>query len=172
MTIRENTPIRRTRVVAPSGEVQTNDMEIGQGPARVMHSTGDASESLSSGTIELTNEPIDSERIAMLAFFEEPVTIRIAETTDPNAAPVFEITVNGRTELFKRGETKTVKRYFVDRMLRLKQTRFEQRDATASDGSKDIVYDPRTSLLYDFAIVRDTNPVGESWHKHVLAEQG
>lgn len=177
MTTRENTPIRRSQardhVAAPTGETMTSDMEVGQSPDRLLKSRGNASGALSDNVIERVSEQaLDDDHTEMLAFMAEPVTVRIAVSTDPNAEQVFEIIVNGRTELFRRGETKTVPRYYVDRMLRMKETRYKHREVMNQSGDRDVVYDGQTALKYDFSIVRDMNPLSESWYRHTLAEQG
>jgi hypothetical protein len=111
----------------------------------------------------------DPEKLANLAFMAELVTIRPATSTDPNAEQVFEITVNGKTELFRRGHEKTVHRYYVDLIARLKVTSFKDREVTNDEGIKQILHDPTTALKYDFAMIRDPNPMGESWLKATLA---
>jgi hypothetical protein len=114
----------------------------------------------------------DPEKLAMLAFMDELVTIRPATSTDKNAEQIFELTINGKTELFKRGEPKTVKRKYVDLMARLKVTAYTQRDAVGADGERQILNDPHTALKYDFAMLKDSNPLGESWLKATLAMPG
>lgn len=129
--------------------------------------------SLDPGVIEKVSEqPFDSEKMAMLAFMNEPVTIRVATSTDRNAEQCFELNINGRAEFFRRGETKTVKRFFVDRLMRLKVTVFGQESVINKEGIKSYIYPSSTGLKYDFAIVRDDNPLGASWEKAVLAERG
>jgi hypothetical protein len=156
-----------------SKAVETSQKEIGQGNARLMKSTGDAVDSLEkSEHVKVMEQPYDDEKMAMLAFMNEPVTIRIATTTDKNAPQVFEINVNGQLEFFRRGETKTVKRYIVDRMMRLKQTVYSQKEVINTEGIKEYLHIPHTGLLYDFSIVRDPNPLGPSWERAVLAEPG
>ena len=108
----------------------------------------------------------------MLAFLNEPITIRIGTSTDKNAEQCFEININGRLEFFRRGETKTVKRYFVDNMLRLKQTVYTQKEVINAEGIKDILNIPHTALKHDFAVVRDDNKLGASWLNAVMAEAG
>lgn len=114
----------------------------------------------------------DPEQVAMLAFMEELVTIRPATSTDKNAEQVFEITINNRTELFKRGVPKTVRRCYVDLMARLKVTSYTQREVLNPEGIKQVLNDPHTALKYDFSMVEDRNPLGESWLKHTLAMAG
>ena len=159
-------------VLKTAGE-STEQMEIGQGQSRLLKSSGAAKDALDKPVIERTGDhPLDHERIAMLAFMNEPVTIRIGQTTDKNAAQVFEININGNMEFFRRGETKTVKRHFVDLMLRLKETAYSQKEVINAEGIKDILHVPRTGLKYDFSIERDDSPHADSWKRAVLAEAG
>lgn len=156
-----------------SKTLETSQLDIGQGSERLMKSTGDAKQSLEPNLIaRVGDHPLDQEKLAMLQFLNEPITIRIGTTTDKNAEQCFEININGKLEFFRRGETKTVKRYFVDHMLRLKQTVYTQKEVVNAEGIKDILNIPHTALKYDFSIERDTNPLGESWKRAVLAEAG
>ncbi len=151
----------------------SKDMEIGQGNERVLKSAGPAAEALEPSLIVKANEqPYDGEKMAMLAFMAEPIEIRIGTTTDKNAEQCFEININGRLEFFRRGETKTVPRFIVDRLLRLKETVYTQKEVVNAEGVKDIVNIPHTALKYDYAITRDDNPLGKSWERSVLAEAG
>ncbi len=121
---------------------------------------------------KVSDQPLDSEKIQMLAFMNETVTVRIATSTDKNAEQCFELNINGKAEFFRRGETKNVKRFFVDRLMRLKQTVYGQELVINKEGIKSYVYPPSTGLKYDFAIIRDDNPLGKSWERAVLAERG
>lgn len=161
----------RVPAVAPSKPiVDTTDDKAGQDFPREMKSTGPAADSLQVARQEIVDRPVDSEQMLMLAFFNEPVKVRMATSSDKNAEQVFELNINGRLELFKRGEEKTVPRYFVDRLARLKETSFTQREVVNAEGIKQIVYDPHTALKYDFAVIRDDHPRGADWLKHVLQE--
>lgn len=156
--------------VINSNTIDSQEMDVGQIGSRTMSSTGDAGSALSESVIEPVDRPIDNDKMAMLAFMAEPVTVRIATSTDPNAEQVFELNINGRLELFRRGETKTVPRYFVDRLARLKVTGYTQRETVNNEGIKDIVYDSHTGLKYDFAVIRDDHPRGAEWLRYTLAE--
>jgi len=151
--------------VAPEGGVDTVGQEIGQSPDRTIDKIP--------GRIDRVAEhEYDGEKLAMLAFMAEPITIRIATSTDKNAEQVFELNINGRCELFRRGETKTVARYFVDRLARMKVTTFGQKEILNSEGEKQIIYPPHTAIKYDFSVSRDDNRRGDSWLRAVLAEAG
>lgn len=155
-----------------SGALETVDQEIGQGSERVLRSTGPASKALDENVIQRASEFMDPEKMAMLAFMNEDVTIRIATTTDKQAAQVFETNVNNTPTLFQRGGTYTVKRYVVDHLMRLKETSYTQKEVLDAEGIRQFVHTPHTALKYDFAIIRDDNPLGKSWERAVLAEPG
>jgi hypothetical protein len=147
--------------------VPMSEQEIGQQETRTMESMNEPKV-----IAKVSDQPLDSEKIQMLAFMNETVTVRIATSTDKNAEQCFELNINGKAEFFRRGETKNVKRFFVDRLMRLKQTVYGQELVINKEGIKSYVYPPSTGLKYDFAIIRDDNPLGKSWERAVLAERG
>lgn len=161
-----------TNPVIVGKALESADQQVGQDAPRTLKSTGDAKDALEAAGFEVVDRPLDPEKMAMMAFMDELMTIRIATSTDKNAEQVFELNINGKLEFFRRGESKTVKRYFVDRLARLKETGYAQREVVNSEGIKDIVHDSRTGLKYDFAVIRDDHPRGADWLKHVLAEGG
>jgi len=122
--------------------------------------------------IQVADRMPDPEKAAMLQFMEELVTIRIATTTDKNAEQVFELTINGRTEFLRRGETKTLPRKFVDLLARLKVTSYVQQEVINREGEKQFVNVPHTGLKYDFALVQDAHPQSADWLKATLALPG
>lgn len=114
----------------------------------------------------------DREKAANMAFMNEKVTIRVATTTDKNAEQVFELNINGNAEFFRRGELKTCRRFFVDHMARMKVTSYTDREVFNAEGIKQVLHEPHTANKYDFAMVRDDNPMGENWLKATLAMGG
>lgn len=150
----------------------TAEQVPGQGIERTLSSTGDARTALEPNLIVPASEYLDPEKMATLAFMNEPVTIRIGTTTDKNAAQVFETNINGNLTFFRRGATLTVKRYVVDHLLRMKETVYSQQEVTNAEGIREFVHIPHTALKYDFSIVRDDNPMGKSWERGVLADPG
>lgn len=147
--------------------IPMSEKEIGQQEARTLASMDELKV-----VQPVSDQPFDEEKMLMLQFMNEPVTIRIATSTDKNAEQCFELNINGKAEFFRRGETKTVKRFFVDRLLRLKQTVYGQDMVVNKEGIKSYVYPASTGLKYDFAITRDDNPLGKSWERAILAEPG
>ena len=113
---------------------------------------------------------VDHEKIEMLKFMEEPVTIHILDSADKNADQIFQVSVNGRTKLFERNKTYTVKRKYVETLLRARPVQYTQKKLDVRDVSdgvnayKDV---GRRGLRYPFTIVEDKNPRGIEWFKHV-----
>ncbi len=161
-------------VAAPSGVLSQAEFDdIGQQDNRLLRSTGDSSEALDKAVLKQVSEgPMDTDYVEMMAFLREPVEIQIAENGDERAEQVFEVNVNGDLRFFRRGEIKTVPRYIVDRLLRMLETRYRQKEVVNAEGIKDILHIPVTTLKYDFAITRDSNPLGRSWAQHVRNEIG
>ena len=165
----------KNHIAAPSGAQHTDDTEVGVQPARLMKSTGDASESMdpaSANFAKIIDSPMDSDWIADMAFMAEMVEIMVPTTEDPQADNVFEININGRAFCFLRGENKTVPRYVADHMLRMKKTIYVQKPVINADGVKDILNEPRTSLKYPFMMVRDASPHSQAWFKFTSAQRG
>ncbi len=107
----------------------------------------------------------------LLAFMEEPVTIRMHEARTPEDEDIFAIWVNGRAEMFKRGETKTVKRYYVERLLTAKVTTYKQKKIfDAQTGMHNYQEVPHTVLRHNFSVTHDANPHAASWLAHLQAQ--
>jgi hypothetical protein len=149
----KNNPVIRSKTI------ETQEQVIGQANDR--HFVGNQ---LSDNKVVLAteNDLLDHDKLANLAFMDEKVTIRPATSTDPNAEQVFEITINGKSELFRRGEAKTVRRCFVDRMCMLKETVFDCK-LVDKEGERQYIYPQTTGLKYDFSMLRDDNPKGADW---------
>lgn len=138
---------------------------------RVMKSTGLASEALEPRIIQAVDGPADPEKLSNMAFMNEPVEIYVHETSDPKDAPVFDVSVNGRREFFKRGETKVVKRMYVDVLASRKVTTYTQKRIQNADGIMEDVQIPRSAPAFPFSVQRDDNPAGRSWLKYVQTQQ-
>lgn len=152
--------------------IDTGDLEVAQNEARIQHSDAKIGEkSLDDPSMpEFDARPVNDEKLAMLAFFNEDIDVRIATTSDKQADQVFEIIVNGKINFFRRGEKKTVKRYIVDHLARMKLTTYSQQEVINDKGEKSIANIPTTSLKYDFSVERDPHPRGKDWLRSVLAE--
>ena len=105
-----------------------------------------------------------------MAFANEMVTVMVHESTDKLAHPFPEVSVNGRVQRFVRGNEQQVKRYFVEKLARLKQTTFSNVKTKDVDGEDVYRYPSHTGLLYPFVVVNDSER-GKQWLKQVLAEK-
>jgi len=110
------------------------------------------------------------EKAANLAFMEEEVTVQILDSPEKNAAPYFEIAVNGKSQIFHRNRQYTVKRYFVEGLARAKPINYTNEEYTTPDGIRSVRYPAHKGLRYPFAVVADSNPRGKSWLDHVLKQ--
>ena len=156
-------------VKSPKRFVDTDDHEVASPGPREMSSTGPAREALSSSVIEVVDRPVDKDKLANLAFMEEPVTILIHQSDSPTAVQYPEVWNGGRKEIFQRGVRKTTKRKFVEVLARMKMTKYHQEEVTDKDGVKGIRYNPYSALVYPFAVEDDTEK-GKDWLRRILAE--
>ena len=111
-----------------------------------------------------------------LAFMEEPVTIVIADSADPNAEKMVFVAVNGEGAGHKklpwlpRGVPVTIKRKFVERLARAKKVGIRTVDTRDASGYNTTAVQKSSGSLYTFTVLEDRNPEGTSWLRRVLAE--
>lgn len=157
-------PNAKNNPVILNPTVETAEMPIEQAEPRLMRSAGPAEKALDEPKMVVTvDRPLDPEKTEMLAFMAEMVTVRVGTTADKNAEQVFEVNVNGRPYLFRRGIETTVPRYVVDRMARTKLGSITQKEVVNNEGDKDYLHVNQDVLRYDFAVTRDDNPRGKEW---------
>lgn len=162
----KHNPVLSTKVL------ESAEMALGHIEREGNHEASTASERVGETQLVQVADTIDAEWAANMKFMEEPVTIRLLQVSDKEASPFVELTINGRTEIFKRGEDKTIPRYYVDLLARLKITGFTSVEKTDDKGVKFMQQQPFTALKYDFAMIRDDNPMGAAWLKATLGMPG
>jgi hypothetical protein len=160
--IAKNTP---TVVRKP---LEATDHQIGQDHVATMPVTGDAQ--IDRPDIQVVDGPLWKEKAAALAFAEEMVTVTVHPTSDKFASLIVPIWVNGRVQCFKRGESITVKRKYVEGLARCKPTNYRNEEYVNSDGDKAFRWPSTTGLMYPFQVDRDDNPNGPAWLRKILAE--
>lgn len=116
------------------------------------------------------DNPAFEEKAANLAFMEQMVTINIHTTNEQNAAPYFEISVNGISKIFHRGKKYTIPRYFVEGLARAKPVSYKNEEYTMSDGVRTVRWPSATGLRYGFSVERDPHPRGLEWLRSVIAQ--
>ena len=158
----KNTPVLTSHAVDA-------DEHVKQEPALILKSTGDAKDALEQRGVQIVERPVNEEKLAMLKFMEDPVTVHIHTTSDKEAEQVFEVFNNGQREIFRRGETKTVKRKFVNELAIRKAVTYRNSRERDSEGVQQEKYQPVTALRYPFSVVSDPHPRGADWLKAMLA---
>jgi hypothetical protein len=103
-----------------------------------------------------------------LAFMEEPVTIMVHESTDPNAEPIVETFCNGIAQRFVRGRQQTVKRKFVAILAEAKPVGVFTREVLDNMGNRTTQITKHSALRYPFSVLEDKNPRGAVWLSGIL----
>lgn len=125
-------------------------------------------------TTDLVTEPApdrDFEKaVREESFFNEPVTIEIATTTDENAPPHVIVSVNGVSQPIARGVPTTVKRKYVEVLARCWETKYKQPDRDMANPEAGNGLYGRSALTYPFQVLEDKNPVGHAWLRKIMSE--
>lgn len=163
--------------VISSGIKHSSEYDVGQSAAPRFKESGDNEHNAKveldpTSTIVVAGEVYSSEKMAMLSFMNEPVTIEIATTKEKNAEQCFGININGKEIFFRRGIRQVIPRYFLDHLLRMKETGYEQEAVENKEGVRGYVEVPRTALKYPVLIIRDDNPRGDEWAQFTIACPG
>lgn len=119
--------------------------------------------------IDVVDKPMPKEAFAMEAFMNEPVTVIINPSQDPDDPKLVQVGVNGVNQFMPRGEPITVKRKYVEVLARAKRTDFQQ---TLDERLGEAMNHLRSmhSLRFPFSVLEDRNPNGGAWLMGVLAE--
>ena len=85
-----------------------------------------------------------------------------------NEATYVQVSVNGVIQMFKRDTPIVVKRKYVERLARAKETGYDQQ-VDDRLGERMNSLQSRNSLRYPFTVNRDDNPRGSAWLRAILA---
>lgn len=102
---------------------------------------------------------------------QEPVTVMVHDTTDPNAEELVPVGVNGRMQYFARGVAQTVRRCYVERLARAKSTSYSQNLDERLGEQNFNRMKSHHALAYPFSVIEDKNPKGSAWLRGILAER-
>lgn len=158
--------------VVKRGGIEAADQPLGHTKREGDPHAATAAERLGETEPVQVADSIDIEWAENMKFMAEPVTIFFHESSDKEAPRFEEININGRLEVFERGKEKTVPRYFVDHLARMKVTTITSVERTNDEGLKYMQQVPYTKLKFPFNVVRDDNPLGPAWLKATLAMPG
>jgi hypothetical protein len=105
-------------------------------------------------------------------FMSEPIKIRLATTTDPNATPYAIVTVNDvrNRAVIPRGVPFDVKRCHVEVLARMRETRYTQPVRNMSDPESGNGLIPQHAMVYPFEVLHDPNPRGRAWLERIMSE--
>ncbi|WP_416406523.1 hypothetical protein RCH27_08545 [Paracidovorax citrulli] len=119
-------------------------------------------------TPEIIDNPVTMKDAELEAFMNEPVMVTVLSAGKDNEAPYVQVAVNGVMQMFRRDVPIVVKRKYVERLARAKETAYEQ-DLDERKGESMNVLQQIKSLRYPFQVNRDDNPRGGAWLRAVLA---
>ena len=129
--------------------------------------TGDISRDELVAEIEVAGDVVGlSDKAAELAFMEEPVTIHLHESTNPNEEPVIYVGVNGVGVWLQRGREHIVKRKYVLNLATSRPTSYTTVEGVDRDGAKTINLRSHNAVKYPFSVVHDT-PKGMEWLRKI-----
>ena len=119
-------------------------------------------------TPETIDAPVSMADPELEAFMNEPVMVTVMSGGKDNEAPFVQVAVNGVIQMFHRDVPIVVKRKYVERLARAKESGYDQ---TVDDrlGEKMNQLHQKHSLRYPFQVNRDDNPRGAAWLRAVLA---
>lgn len=161
--VAKEAPQGRTQPIRNRRAVEAAEQTVGQDRPRDLPAKGKSR--LEARHIEPV-EHVSSEKLAMLAFMEEVVTVVVHDSTNPQDERIVEVWNDGIPQRFIRGQEQQVKRKYVEVLARAKQEGYSQEELPNKEGYRNI---PHTALRYPFAVVGDSDK-GKAWLKRVLAE--
>jgi hypothetical protein len=119
-------------------------------------------------TAEDIQNPVTLKDAELDAFMNEPVMVTVLSGGKENEAPYVQVAVNGVTQMFRRDVPIVVKRKYVERLARAKETGYDQ-ELDDRLGERMNMLQQTKSLRYPFSVNRDDNPRGSAWLRAVLA---
>ena len=117
-----------------------------------------------------TDGPEFKTKMDRAAFMNEIVDVHIHDTSEKNADGKIGVAVNGEACSMFRGQNYSIKRYFVEALVRAKPISYGNVEYTTNTGERAVKYPQSTGLRYPFDVVRDHNPCGRAWLNALLAE--
>lgn len=135
-------------------------------PKKVSSAVVSDEDSLLAPMPEVTNEQLDA-YAKELAFMAEPVEVMILPSYDKNdTTRLVDISVNGDTFYFIRGEWRTCPRYVLEVIATSKHQSWNFGYKTSMNGSTVQTQDSSNLLRYPHHF-RDQNPKGMEWYNKI-----
>lgn len=109
-----------------------------------------------------------------LRFNEEPVTIFLHETTNPNEEQYVFCAVNCEYPIpgipwLKRGQQYTIARKFVANLATARVTSYTQPFSRETNDRANYMR-PHSAVRYPFSVIEDKNPLGGPWLRSLMGQ--
>ena len=168
----EETPKRQYRRRAPVVIRKETEFvgQVGQDVPREMKSTGPARESLDPPVIQPVGKVVSKQKLEMLKFMEDVLTIIVHDSTNPMDDPIPMVWNDGRSQAFIRGQEQQVKRKYVEVLARARKTTYTQEKYLDGVGNEAYRNIPHTAPRFPFSVLADPDPRGRDWLKNISAE--
>jgi hypothetical protein len=99
--------------------------------------------------------------LAMEKFMEDPIIVKISETTDVRASPLVYVAINGDERWLPRGVKLRIRRKHVERLAQSSERSFTTKrnpSASGEDNDNEQPAKSKSTQAYDFAILHDPCP--------------
>jgi hypothetical protein len=123
------------------------------------------------GDIEVIDRVLPADKLETERFMSQKIDVVLHDSSDENDDDFVQVQVNGKTQMFLRGITQTVRRFYVEALARSKRTTYKQNlDDRLGEAGVNALR-ARNSLNYPFSVVHDPDPRGRAWLQQVLAQR-
>lgn len=157
--------------------LDTANAEIGQAKPRGIKKNGKGRQVADPLLVEQVDRPVNKEWADQMQFSAELVTFSVMPASEKNAEDPVYCANNGdlapvspRPGWLYRNQEYTLQRRFLESLLRAKIITYTQRKEADPAGVQQIVNIPNVACRYQIRVVRDVNPLGNAWFKHVMME--
>ena len=156
---------KEKRMAGTRGRVEAAEEYLGATPAFSVDDIG-----INPGDIEVIDQVVTGEKLAIEAFMNEKITVIVHESSDDYDNEIVQTWVNGRIQQFERGTPNRVRRCYVEALARAKRTTYRQQLDERAGVQQFNQMRPTHALAYPFTVLEDQNPRGPEWLRGVLAQ--
>ena len=163
-----NNPVFRA-VKEETAETQEHTAEYNERTGKIDQPEPDDSAVIEFAAFDAKNpDQAAKAKLDMLAFMNESVSIHIMETSEQQADQVFEVAVNGKGMVMRRGGDYTLPRYYVETLARARPVHYKNQEYQDQEGVKRVRWPAKRGERYPFSVTEDTAK-GREWLKRLRA---
>lgn len=148
-------------------EVHTGEMPARPLPPIILSAEGDVERE--SDQIEPVDHLPSRSDCDELAFFAEPVTIRLEPSSERFAPTIIPFYVNGIARWVRTGQNETLKRSYVEVIARAQPVDIQTHVGSTAEENPENTVQRYRRCKYPFSVVQDT-PKGHDWLRRVMQE--